>query len=143
MDLRKILAVSGYSGLYQFVAQGRNGIIVESLDDQKRTNIPATAKVSALGEIAMYTDSEEVALKDVLLSIKDKNNGGPALDVKKATNDQLKAALEEVLPNFDRDRVYVSDMKKLFMWYNILQKNNMLEFDEEEAESNEEEAKNE
>lgn len=133
MDLRKILAVAGYPGLYQFVAQGRSGIIVESLVDQKRTNIPASAKVSALGEIAMYTDSEEVALQDVFMAVKDKYAGGPALDAKKASNDQLKKAMEEVLPSYDRERVYSSDMKKLFMWYNILQENGMLEFDTEEA----------
>ena len=137
MDLRKILAVAGYPGLYQFVAQGRNGIIVESLEDKKRTNIPASAKVSALGEIAIYTDSEEVALSEVLLAIKNKMNGGPALDAKKATNDQLKKAMEEVLPNFDRDRVYASDMKKLFMWYNTLQKNDMLDFEAVEETSQE------
>lgn len=129
MDLRKILAVAGYPGLYQFVAQGRNGIIVESLEDKKRSNIPASAKVSALGEIAIYTDSEEIALQDVLLAIKEKMAGGPALDAKKATNDQLKKAMEEVLPSYDRERVYASDMKKLFLWYNILQSNDMLDFE--------------
>jgi len=135
MDLRKILAIAGYPGLYQYVAQGRNGIIVESLEDKKRTNIPSSAKVSALGEIAIYTDEEEVALRQVLLNIKEKMSGGPALDAKKASNDQLRKAMEEVLPSYDRDRVYTSDMKKLFLWYNILQQNDMLEFDpEEEAE---------
>ncbi|WP_047445376.1 DUF5606 domain-containing protein [Alistipes sp. ZOR0009] len=140
MDLRKILAVAGYPGLYQFVAQGRNGIIVESLEDKKRSNIPASAKVSALGEIAIYTDSEEIALQDVLLAIKEKMAGGPALDAKKATNDQLKKAMEEVLPSYDRERVYASDMKKLFLWYNILQSNDMLDFEvvEETEESAEE-----
>lgn len=140
MDLRKILAVAGYPGLYQFVAQGRNGIIVESLEDKKRSNIPASAKVSALGEIAIYTDSEEIALQDVLLAIKEKMAGGPALDAKKATNDQLKKAMEEVLPSYDRERVYASDMKKLFLWYNILQSNDMLDFEvvEETEESGEE-----
>ena len=134
MDLRKILAIAGYPGLYQYFAQGRNGIIVESLEDKKRANIPASAKVSALGEIAIYTDDEEVALRQVLLNIKEKMSGGPTLDAKKVTNDQLKKAMEEVLPNYDRDRVYASDMKKLFSWYNILQKNDMLEFDPEETE---------
>lgn len=138
MDLRKILAIAGHPGLYQFVAQGRNGIIVESLEDKKRFNVPASAKVSALGEIAIYTDSEEVALREVLLSIKEKMAGAPAIDSKKASNDQLKKAMEEVLPNYDRDRVYTSDMKKLFSWYNILQQNEMLEFDaEEDAEKQE------
>lgn len=138
MDLRKILAIAGHPGLYQFVAQGRNGIIVESLEDKKRFNVPASAKVSALGEIAIYTDSEEIALREVLLSIKEKMAGAPAIDSKKASNDQLKKAMEEVLPNYDRDRVYTSDMKKLFSWYNILQKNEMLEFEaEEDAEKQE------
>lgn len=141
MDLRKILAIAGYPGLYQYVAQGRNGIIVESLEDKKRANIPASAKVSALGEIAIYTDDEEVALRQVLLNVKEKMSGGPALDAKKATNDQLKKAMEEVLPNYDRERVYASDMKKLFSWYNILQANDMLEFDPEEAEEPAEEEK--
>jgi hypothetical protein len=140
MDLRKILAIAGYPGLYQYVAQGKNGIIVESLEDKKRMNVPAAAKVSALGEIAIYTDEEEVALRQVLLNIKDKMNGEPSLDAKKATKDQLQTAMAEVLPNFDRERVYSSDMKKLFVWYNILQKNDMLEFDPEESEESEKEA---
>lgn len=135
------MAIAGYPGLYQYVAQGRNGIIVESLEDKKRANIPASAKVSALGEIAIYTDDEEVALRQVLLNVKEKMSGGPALDAKKATNDQLKKAMEEVLPSYDRERVYASDMKKLFSWYNILQKNDMLEFDPEEAEEPAEEEK--
>lgn len=138
MDLRKILAVAGYPGLYQFVAQGRSGIIVESLEDKKRLNIPTTAKVSALGEIAIYTDTEEVALQDVLTAIKEKKAGGPAIDAKKATTDQLKNAMIEVLPTYDRERVYASDMKKLFTWYNILQKNDMLDFEVAEEASNEE-----
>lgn len=141
MDLKEILAVSGYPGLYQFVSQGRNGIIVESLVDKKRTNVPASAKVSSMYDIAVFTDTDEVPLREVFQKIKDKTNGETALDIKTSKDDELKKYFAEILPNYDKDRVYMSDIKKMISWYNILQKNGMLDFEEKEEEVAEEDKK--
>lgn len=119
MDLKDILAISGKGGLFKFVSQGRNGIIVESFDDKKRTVIHSSAKVSALEDIAIFTETEEVALADVFDKIFKLKNGDPVLS-HKSSSDELKAFMEELLPDYDRDRVYVSDMKKLVQWYNLL-----------------------
>jgi hypothetical protein len=138
MDLKEIMAVSGYPGLYKFISQGRSGIIVESLVDQKRTNVPASAKVSSMGDIAVFTDGEDVPLHRVFQAIKDKHNAGAAINPKQATDEDLKTYFAELLPSYDRERVYMSDIKKVIAWYNILQQNGILDFDvkEEEAEEN-------
>ena len=105
--LKTILSISGKPGLYKLISQGKNMLIVESLVDKKRFPAYGNEKIISLGDIAMYTDTEEVPLKDVLLSMKKKENGAAvALDVKKASVKELQAYLAEVLPNFDRDRVY-------------------------------------
>lgn len=133
LNLKKIISISGQPGLFQFVSQSRNGIIVESLLDGKRMNASASAKVSSLGDIAVYTETGEVALREVLKGIRTKENGGQALNPK-ASNDQLKAYLESVLPEFDKDKVYASDIKKMVAWYNLLQSKDMLALlDVEEA----------
>lgn len=132
MDLKEIMSVSGQSGLFRFVSQGRNGIIVESFTDNKRSFVSASQKVSSLGDIAIFTDSEEVPLKDVLKNIHDLEPGVPAPDAK-SSPDVLKKFMEKVLPNYDRDRVYISDIKKLFSWYNALLELNLLSFEEETA----------
>jgi hypothetical protein len=131
MALKDILAISGKGGLFKFVSQGRNGIIVESLHDKKRTNVPATAKISALEDIAIYTETEEVPLKDVFKKIREKENGGKSLS-KKSSAEELKNYLEAILPDYDRDRVYVSDIKKIVHWYNLLNELEMLDILEEE-----------
>jgi hypothetical protein len=131
MALKDILAISGKGGLFKFVSQGRNGIIVESLHDKKRTNVPATAKISALEDIAIYTETEEVPLKDVFKKIREKENGGKSLS-KKSSAEELKNYLEAILPDYDRDRVYVSDIKKIVHWYNLLYELEMLDILEEE-----------
>ena len=135
LNLKKIISISGQPGLFKFISQSRNGIIVESLVDQKRMNASASAKVSSLGDIAVYTETGETALKEVLKNIRTKENGGQALNAK-ATNDQLKAYLGEVLPEFDKERVYASDIKKMVSWYNLLQSKDLLALldIEEEAE---------
>lgn len=125
LNLKKIISISGQPGLFQFVSQSRNGIIVESLLDGKRMNASASAKVSSLGDIAVYTETGEVALREVLKGIRTKENGGQALNPK-ASNDQLKAYLESVLPEFDKEKVYASDIKKMVAWYNLLQSKDML-----------------
>lgn len=133
MDLKGILSVSGHSGLFKHVKQARNALIVESLDTKKRMPVQITAKISALEDIAIFTDGEDIVLKDVFKNIYDKENGGPAIN-HKASGKELKAYFEEVLPEYDRDRVYVSDIKRIINWYNILQKHEMLTFEEEAAE---------
>ncbi len=129
--LETILAISGKPGLYRLVSRGNRNLIVESID-AARKRMPAFGadKVISLADIAMYTDEEEVPLRDVLGKMKEKENGGRAsLDAKKATRDELNAYLAEVLPNFDRDRVYATDIKKLISWYNILVDNGLTDFE--------------
>lgn len=142
--LKTILSISGKPGLYKLISQGKNMLIVETIDATKK-RFPAygNEKIISLGDIAMYTDTEEVPLKDVLLSMKKKENGAAvALDVKKASVKELQAYLAAVLPNFDRDRVYVSDIKKLISWYNLLVASDMTDF-EETSETAAEEVKEE
>ncbi|MDL2305400.1 DUF5606 domain-containing protein [Bacteroides sp. OttesenSCG-928-D19] len=146
--LKTILSISGKPGLYKLISQAKNMLIVEAISPEKK-RFPAYSheKIISLGDIAMYTEEEEVPLKDVLRTIKEKENGQViSLDVKKSTPDQLRAYLAEVLPNFDRDRVYPTDIKKLISWYNILINNGITDFEtkEEEVEgAKEEESKTE
>jgi len=132
MDLKEIMSISGHSGLFKFVSQGRNGIIVESFTDQKRSFVNASNKVSSLEDIAIFTTEEEVPLKTVLKNIHEALNGGQAPDPK-STPEELRTFMEKVLPAYDRDKVYVSDMRKLVSWYNSLLALDMLKFDEEAA----------
>ena len=128
--LRTILSVSGKPGLYKLISQGKNMLILETLDATKK-RIPAYGhdKVISLGEIAMYTDAEEIALSEVLESVKNKENAQIAsVDYKKASAEELHAFMAEVLPTYDRDRVHTSDIKKLIQWYNILVRNGITEF---------------
>lgn len=134
MDLKEIMSVSGHSGLFKFVSQGRNGIIVESFADKKRMFVSASQKVSSLSDIAIFTDGDEVPLKDVFKNIHDAAPGVPAPDAKSSPDD-LRKFMEKTLPNFDRERVYISDIKKLVTWYNTLLDMNMLSFEEEVADS--------
>jgi hypothetical protein len=140
--LKDILAISGQPGLYKLVSNAKNGIIVENLETGKRMPTYATAKVSALADIAIYTaDGEDKPLREVLKSIREKENGGLAIDPK-VSNDELKNYFETVMPEYDKERVYVSDIKKVFQWYNTLQKLSMLDlFDEKAEEAKAEEAK--
>lgn len=136
--LKTILSISGKPGLYKLISQGKNMLIVESLDaNKKRFPAYGNEKIISLADIAMYTDDDEVPLREVFESIKTKENGeAVSLDTKKAKPEELRAFLAEVLPNFDRDRVYVTDIKKLIQWYNILIANGITEFveaDQEEA----------
>ncbi len=139
--LKDILAISGQPGLYKMVSNTKNGIIVENLETGKRMPAYATAKVSALEDIAIYTDdSEDRPLSEVLQSIREKENGGEAINPKSG-NDDLKKYFDEVMPDYDKDRVYTSDIKKVVQWYNTLQKLNMLDLldkkEEETADSSE------
>ena len=119
--LKTILSISGKPGLYKLISQGKNMLIVETIDAAKK-RFPA------------YGNDSEVPLRDVLRSIKEKENAAIAsIDVKKATSEQLREYLAEVLPDFDRDRVYTNDIKKLILWYNILVSNGITDFGEETA----------
>lgn len=130
--LETILAISGKPGLYRLVSRGNRSLIVETLDDAKK-RMPAFAadKVISLADIAMYAEDGEVPLRKVLNSVKQKENGEvSSFDYKKASNQELAAYFAEILPNYDRDRVYPTDIKKLISWYNILIKAGVTEFDE-------------
>lgn len=141
MSLDQILAISGKPGLYKIVTQTRTGAVVESLVDKKRITVGAHSNISILSEIAIYTLTEEVPLKDVLKKIKDKENGKPTSISHKDGKLVLEEYFFEVLPDYDEDRVYASDIKKVIQWYNLLEKNNLLDTleSEEETDTSEEE----
>lgn len=128
--LETILSIAGKPGLYKLVSRGNRNLIVESIDERHhRTPAFATDRVISLADIAMYTDEEEVPLADVLTSIKEKENGAVcSLDYKKASRNELFDYFAQILPNFDRDRVYPTDVKKLIQWYNILITNGLDDF---------------
>ena len=119
MELKDILAISGQPGLYKYVAQSLRGVIVESLIDGKRMNASATSRVSALTEISMFTEGEDIALADVFTNIWNYTGGKQAISHKESA-EKIQEEFAKVLPEYDRDRVHVSDMKKCFAWYNIL-----------------------
>lgn len=131
--LRDILSITGKPGLYKLVSRGNNMLIVESLLDGKRVPTYARDKIVSLGEISMYTIGEDVSLSEVLTKLGEKEGlKVAAIDPKKADNDQLRDFFGEVLPEFDRDRVYPSDIRKLIQWYNILINAGITDFSIEE-----------
>ena len=137
--LKGILSISGQSGLFKMVAESKNNIIVESLETKKRIPVYSTSKVSGLEDIAIYTETGDVPLKEVFKAIFDKEEGGTAISHKSSGN-ELKKYFEEILPEYDQERVYVSDIKKVMLWYNILHEKEMLDFTEvKEDESTSEE----
>ncbi len=140
--LKKILSISGKPGLYKLLSQGKNMLIVESLIDGKRMPSYNQDRVVSLGEIAIYTDEGEKPLREVLALMKEKYSGAPVdMDVKKADDEALKTLMTDILPSYDRDRVRVSDMRKLVAWYNLLVKTGNDDFTEEEAKKPEEDTK--
>lgn len=126
MSLDKILSISGKPGLHKIVTQTRSGAVVESLIDKKRITVGAHSNISILSEIAIYTLTEEIPLRQVLTTIKTKTNGEPTSISHKASKDELEEFFFDVLPDYDEDRVYPSDIKKVIQWYNLLQKNDLL-----------------
>jgi len=140
MDLSGIISISGKPGLYKVVANNRSNLVVESLVDGKRSTALSTHKISALEDISIYTEQDDVPLMEVYDSIYSKENGGVAPD-HKGEMGELKAYLSEVLPDYDEERVYSSDIKKLFQWYNVLHSAGALKLDsaDESVESEEEE----
>ena len=130
------MSISGKGGLFKYIAQARNGIVVEALEDKKRHVAPATARVSSLEDIAIFTEEEEVPLSDIFYRIHEHTEGKESLS-HKADASELKSYFEELVPDYDEDRVYVSDIKKVFQWYNQLQSQGMLEVIEKEEEEDE------
>jgi hypothetical protein len=134
MNLEKVLSITGKPGLYELKIQTRSGFVAESLLDGKRITVGMRNNVSLLSEISMYTYSEEVPLSDVMRAIAKKENNGPAISGKE-DNAALLAYFREVLPEFDEDRVYPSDIRKLLNWYNLLQSKGMVSSEETEADT--------
>jgi hypothetical protein len=133
MDLKDILSISGKSGLFKNVAQIKNGAIVESLIDKKRFPVYMSDKVSSLEDISIFTSDKDVLLKDVMDIIYKKESGGPCIEPK-SDDAKLKKYFEEILPNYDRERVYASDIRKLFTWYNALHAAGLLKLEEAKTE---------
>ena len=119
MELKDIVAINGKPGLFEIKAQSKGGIIVESLLDGKKASVTATHNISALNEIAIYTYEEEIPLRIVFKTIGEKENGQPAISPKE-NEKVLTSYFREILPNFDEDRVYTSNIKKVLTWYNLL-----------------------
>jgi hypothetical protein len=136
MDLSGIISIAGMSGLYKVIAQSKNGIIVESLLDKKRMPAFATHRVSALEDVSIYSTGEDVPLKDVFQKIYDAEKGGACIDHKQG-DAELKKYFKSVFAEYDEERVYASDIKKVLMWYNVLQKEGLLDKQEEKIEKDE------
>jgi hypothetical protein len=136
MNLEGIISISGKGGLFKLLSQSKGGFIVESLVDGKKFPVQASNNVSALEDIAMYTYEEEVPLKEVFANIAKKENAEATLSHKESAN-KLKEYFGEVLPNYDEERVYNSDIKKVFQWYNILQKAGLVTIEDENQEGSE------
>jgi hypothetical protein len=139
MSFQKILAISGKPGLYELKVQTRSGFVAESLLDGKKITVGLRSNVSLLSEIAVFTYNEEVKLIDIFKSIATKENGEATISHKE-TDDKLKSYFREILPEYDEDRVYTSDIKKIFNWYNILQPKGYVTLDALNAEVKEESA---
>ncbi|MBQ6228244.1 MAG: DUF5606 domain-containing protein [Prevotella sp.] len=131
--VQTILSIAGKPGLYKLVSRGKANLIVESLDEtHKRQPVFSSDRVTSLADIAMYTEADDVPLMNVLAAIRDKEEGKAcSLNFKKAPSAELRAYFAEVLPEFDRDRVHDSDIRKLLQWYNILIANGISDFEKE------------
>ncbi len=142
MVLKDILAISGEPGLFKFIAQGKNAIIVEHLETGKRSSAFSSAKVSSLEDISVFTENEDLSLGKVFDKIFEKESGGPAID-SKSEAEKLKKYFEEIVPDYSKERVYLSDIKKIILWYNLLHKKELLikEEPEKTADSDTKESK--
>ena len=131
MNLTGIISIAGKPGLFKVVAQGKNNIIVESLEDKKRSPAYSSDRISALDDISIYTTDEDVSLKIIMKTIYDKENGAATIS-HKDDKKKLESYILEILPNYDQERVYISDVKKIFQWYNLLHKSGELKLAEKE-----------
>lgn len=130
----RVLTISGKPGLYRLLSQGRNMFIVEAVDaSKKRLPVHNSDKVVMLDDIAIYTDTEEVPLREVFAKILEKEGGVLSLDVKSSTPEELVEYFESVMPDYDRERVYLTHIKKIYAWYNILVENGVADFTREEV----------
>ncbi|NLN29857.1 MAG: DUF5606 domain-containing protein [Bacteroidales bacterium] len=131
MLLKDLMAIPGQPGLFRFIAQGKNAIIVEHLETKNRISVFGSARASSLEEISVFTEGEDLALGEVFDKIHEKENGGAAID-HKSDSEKLRLWFGEVLPDYDRERVYISDIKKIIQWYNLLHRLDLLVREEAE-----------
>jgi len=139
MSLDKILSIGGRPGLFKLLTQTRTGFVAESLLDGKRVTVGMTNNVSVLSEIAIFTLKEELPLKAVFKKIQEKEEGGTTSIGHKEDKLKLEEYFFEVVPDYDEERVYPSDIKKVIQWYNLLHKNGITDFEAEEKEAEAEE----
>ena len=133
MTLKDIIVISGHGGLFKYITKGHNKTIVENISDHKRTAISSTVKISMLEEIAVFTDHDDVPLREVFRKIQERENGGAAIPHKSA-DVELKRYFAEILPEYAKDRVYMSDIRKIIMWYNLLNELGITDFEAPEEE---------
>ncbi len=143
MDLSKILSIAGKPGLYKLAGEAKNNLVVESLTDGKRMPAFSHERISSLQEISIYTKDEDLPLHDALKLVYDMTGGQKVDNPKKMSSAQLKELFKKAIPDYDEDSVYVSDMKKVFTWYNTLLEKELLDFSEEEKSEEEPEEKTE
>ncbi|MBR1626625.1 MAG: DUF5606 domain-containing protein [Bacteroidales bacterium] len=136
MDLSTILAITGKPGLYKLISRTKSGALVESLTDKRRMPAFSNEKISSLKDISIFTEDNDKPLVEVFQNIYRTENGGKCID-HKSDEKTLKEYMAKVLPNYDKDRVHLSDMKKLFSWYNILLDNGLVDLDEDKENSSE------
>ena len=135
----RVLTISGKPGLYRLLSSGRNMLVVEVVDaTKKRMPIHNTDKVVMLDDIAIYTDTEEIPLREVFKKIYEKEGAVLSIDLKMAAPEELVAYFEEIMPDYDRERVYLTHIKKMYSWYNILVANGIVDFEEPAEEGTEE-----
>lgn len=137
MSFDKILSISGKPGLYKILTRTRTGIVAESLVDKKRLSVNIHNNISLLSEIAIYTLTEEVPLREVFIKIKEKESGAKTSISHKASKDELEEYFFDLMPDYDEDRVYASDIKKIIQWYNLLHEHGLLDDLKEENEEEE------
>ncbi|MGZ3885027.1 MAG: DUF5606 family protein [Bacteroidia bacterium] len=135
IDLTGIISITGQPGLFKILAQAKNGIIVEGLADKKRVHVYSSTKVSTLADIGMYTTGDEKPIEEIMTAIYEKEKGGAAVSAK-ADDKEVEAYFAQILPEYDKERVYISNMRKLFSWYGILQSTGNLKLKEENKEEN-------
>ena len=138
MNLDEVLSISGKPGLFELISKSKGGFVVKSLETGKKTAVSMRHNINVLGEIAIYTYDDEIPLYKVLRNIAEKESNQKAID-SKSSSDELKSYFQEVLPDYDEDRVYVSNIKKILQWYNTLIDLNVTEFNAEKAQEREEE----
>ena len=132
MNLEGIINISGKPGLYKVISQGKNTVIVESLIDGKRTTLYSSAQANMLEEIGIYTHDNTKSLSEIFDNIAQKENCKETINHKSSEN-ELRAYFIEILPDYDQDKVYLSDIKKVFQWYNAMQKHGLIKITKKEV----------